>query len=162
MATQNDFDLEKTLKELGNSGKSEKPVTQDSAVGRKELAPEEIGRVAISEELFISTTENNIEVYIPSEKRNEAVVGQYVVIPLGYRTEKIFAYIKKLSYSKRDAIDDMSEVHIYISADDVGEGEYIELAQVEPLSMITLDGKPVEVRLIPKPNSLVRQVTSID
>jgi hypothetical protein len=162
MAAQNEFDLEQSLKELGISGKSTKPNTPDSNSGRKELAPEEIGRVAISEELFISTTENNIEVYIPNEKRNEAVVGQYVVIPLGYRDEKLFAYIKKLCYRKRDAIDDMSEVHIYISADDVGEGEYIELAQVEPLSMITLDRKTVEVRLIPKPNSLVRQVTSID
>lgn len=118
--------------------------------------------MAISEELFISTTEHCIEVYIPEEKRNEVAVGQYVVIPLGYREEKLFAYIKKLSYRKRDAIDDMSEVHALVSADEVGEGEYIQLVELEPISMITAEGQATEVRYLPKPNSIVRQVASKD
>jgi hypothetical protein len=124
------------------------------------LGPDEIGRVAIREELFISTEDHCIEVYIPEEKRDEVAVGQYVVIPLGYREDKLFAYVKKLSYRKRDAIDDMSEVHVLLGAEVVGEDEYIELAQLEPLSMITPDGKTLEVRYIPKPNSLVRRVQS--
>ncbi len=161
MAAEN-FDSDKILQEFGISGGSGKSATSADGSAPGHLAPGEIGRVAIDEELFISTTESKIEVYIPDEQRNAAVVGQYVVIPLGYRNEKLFGYIKKLAYKKRDAIDDMSEVHVYLSAEKVGEGEYIELAQVEPISLITPDFKTVEVRLIPKPNALVREVTSID
>ncbi len=150
MTKSEEFDLERALQQLRISSQPEV----------KPLKPEEIGRVAISEELFISTTEHCVEVYIPEEKRNDIAVGQYVVIPLGYRDEKFFAYIKKLSYRKRDALDDMSEVHVLISADEVGEGEYIQLAQLEPLSMISPTGRATEVRYLPKPNAIVRRVTS--
>ncbi len=167
-----DFDLDKKLERLGvpvgsgSKGLKAEAEPIDAGTGASaedkdyKLGPDEIGRVAIREELFISTDEHCIEVYIPEEKRDEVAVGQYVVIPLGYREEKLFAFIKKLSYRKRDALDDMSEVHVLVSADQVGEDEYIELAQLEPLSMITPDGRTLEVRYIPKPNSLVRRVQS--
>jgi len=159
MADFEELDLEEELKRLGISSEAASAEQPGEEAAAKKLGPDEIGRVAISEELSISTTEHHIEVYIPEEKRNEAAVGQYVVIPLGYREEKLFGYIKKLSYRKRDAIDDMSEVHVLLSADSVGEDEYIELAELEPISLIGADGKATEVRYIPKPNALVRRVT---
>ena len=168
MKSEEQTELEKDLEELGiGASNASTSSTSSSAAHSAEgevnqLAEHEIGRVAITDQLFISTTESKLEVYIPEERRNEVDVGGYVVIPLGYRDEKIFGYIKKLSYIKRDAIDDMSEVHVLISADNVGEDEYIELAQVDPLSMITASLKPVEVRSIPKPNTIVREVMSRD
>jgi DNA helicase HerA-like ATPase len=161
MTDQEEFDLERELQRLNLS--SEQAQTREKApAGLRPLRPEEIGRVAISEELFISTTEHCIEVYIPEEKRNDVAVGQYVVIPLEHREQKLFAYLKKLSYRKRDAIDDMSEVHVLLSAESVGEDEYIQLAELEPISMISAEGLPTEVRYLPKPNALVRRVTSKD
>jgi hypothetical protein len=163
MTDQEELDLERELQKLGLSTESTRvPSAQKAAGGLKPLKPEEIGRVAISEELFISTTEHCIEVYIPEEKRNDVAVGQYVVIPLGYREDKLFGSVKKLSYRKRDMIDDMSEVHVLLSAESVGEDEYIQLAELEPISMISAEGLPTEVRYLPKPNALVRRVTSKD
>ena len=162
MSEKESFDMNRELEELGISTSTPKPDSDMGDSQTNKLAPEEIGRVAITDQLFISTTEHKLEVYIPEERRNTVDVGGYVVIPLGYRDEKIFGYIKKLSYIKRDAIDDMSEVHVLISADNVGEDEYIELAQVDPLSIITSAGKPVEVRSIPKPNTIVREVMTRD
>jgi DNA helicase HerA-like ATPase len=127
-----------------------------------ELQPEEIGRVAIPDKLFISPAEHCIEIYIPEARRNEIALGEYVVIPLSYRAEKLFGRIEKISYRKRDAIDDLSEVHTLISAASVGEDEYVALAQIEPISLISANGQPTEVRYIPKPNTLVRRVTSED
>jgi hypothetical protein len=168
MNEKENFDIEKEMENLGITTKSAEttPAASTSSAPApnsdklNELTPEQIGRVAISDELYISTTESKIEVYIPQEKRQEIDVGQYVVIPIEYRDEKLFGYIKKLSYQKRDALDDMSEVHVLISADDVGEEEYIELAQIDPLSMITSAAKPIEVRTIPKPNTVVRHVAT--
>ncbi|OGF57320.1 MAG: hypothetical protein A2Z21_02200 [Candidatus Fraserbacteria bacterium RBG_16_55_9] len=163
MAKNEEFDLERELQQLQLSSEHSRPPTVgNTPAGLKPLKPEEIGRVAISEELFISTTENCIEIYVPEERRNDVAVGQYVVIPLGYRDEKLFSYIKRLSYRKRDAIDDMSEVHVLLSAESIGEDEYIQLAELEPISMISAEGLPVEVRYLPKPNALVRRVTSKD
>ena len=162
MAEFEELDIDEELRRLGISGgTTAEPQPKGESSGPRKLRPEELGRVAISDELFISTTEHRIEIYIPEEKRNDIAVGQYVVIPLEYRDEKLFAYIEKLAYRKRDAIDDMSEVHVLLSADAVGEDEYIELAQIEPLSLITPDGKSVEVRYIPKPNSLVRRASEV-
>jgi len=164
MTTPESSDFDERIEELKPIKSTSTPETSDSSAdsGSRRLAPEEIGRVAITDQLYISTTESKLEVYIPEERRDSVDVGGYVVIPLGYREEKIFGYIKKLSYVKRDEIDDMSEVHVLISADNVGEDEYIELAQVDPLSMITSAGKPVEVRSIPKPNTIVREVMTRD
>ncbi len=170
MADPTEWEIDEKLKELGIVEDAPAPAPTPSPSSREEptegrvlkLDPDEIGRVAIREELFVSTDEHRIEVYIPEERRDEVAVGQYVVIPLGYREELLFAYIEKLSYLKRDAVDDMSEVHVLLGADRVGEDEYIELATLEPLSLITPDGKSVEVRYIPKPNSRVRRVRSKD
>ena len=163
MTEKEEFDLERELEKIRRSTeRSGIPTVENVPTGLRPLKPEEIGRVAISEELFISTTENCIEVYVPEERRNDVAMGQYVVIPLSHRDEKLFAYIKKLSYRKRDAIDDMSEVHVLLSAESVGEDEYIQLAELEPISMISSEGLPVEVRHLPKPNALVRRVASRD
>ena len=176
MADPTEWEIDEKLKELGIVEDAPASPSPPPAAGaeaeaeprtaqpgdRPQLDPDEIGTVAIREELYISTDEHRIEVYIPEERRNEVAVGQYVVIPLGYREELLFAYIEKLSYLKRDAVDDMSEVHVLLGADRVGEDEYIELAALEPLSLITPGGKPVEVRYIPKPNSRVRRVQNKD
>jgi uncharacterized protein len=129
------------------------------------LGPDEIGRICIAEELSIATEDKktHIEVYIPEEKRNEIALGDYVVIPLGYKKDyKIFASVEQLCYRKRDALDDMSEVHVFIGADRLSEDDYIETAILNPISMIDPDGKALEVRYIPKPNTIVRKVTSED
>lgn len=164
MAETEEFDLERELEELGMSTEQAADEAQAPASapprGPRPLGPQEIGRVAITDELFISTTEHRIEVYIPNERRDAVAVGQYVVIPLGYRDEKLFGFIEKLAYRKRDALDDMSEVHVILSADAVGEEEYIELGRLDPITLIRADGTPSEVRYIPKPNALVRQVSS--
>ncbi|MGQ9601702.1 MAG: ATP-binding protein [Candidatus Bipolaricaulia bacterium] len=128
---------------------------------RLELGEDELGRIAISSELSLSLTEAKIEMYVPESRRDRVAVGEYVVIPCDYAGGKIFARIKRLSYRKRDALDDMSEVHLLVGAERVGEEEYIELAELEPLSMI-VQGKALEVRHIPKPNTLVRRVASED
>lgn len=130
-------------------------------LGRTELRDDELGRIAISEELSLSLTEARIEMYVPEDRRDRVAVGEYVIIPCDYAGGKIFARIKRLAYRKRDALDDMSEVHLLLNAPRVGEEEYIELAELEPLSMISR-GKALEVRHIPKPNSLVRRVASED
>jgi hypothetical protein len=103
-------------------------------------APDEIGRICIAEELSIATEEKktHIEVYLPEEKRNELALGDYVVIPLGYKDYKIFASVEQLCYRKRDALDDMSEVHVFVGADRLGEDDYIETAILNP----DLDDRP--------------------
>jgi len=133
------------------------------------LSEDEIGRVAIPKELFLSRNESHIEIYIPvmsgsarpNEKRNQVAVGDYVVIPLGYRSEKLFGVIERLQYAKRSSLDDTSEVHALVEAPNVDEKEYIQTAVVEPLSMFK-DGdlKAQEVRFIPKPNTVARRVAS--
>jgi len=88
-------------------------------------------------------------------------VGDYVVIPLGYRREKIFGVIEKLQYAKRSALDDTSEVHAWVEAKKIDSKEYTLTAQVEPLSMFAEgDPKAQEVRYIPKPNSLARRAAN--
>jgi len=133
------------------------------------LSEDEIGRVAIPKELFLSRNESHIEIYIPvmsgdarpNEKRNQVAVGDYVVIPLGYRSEKLFGVIERLQYAKRSSLDDTCEVHALVEAPNVDEKEYIQTAVVEPLSMFK-DGdlKAQEVRFIPKPNTVARRVAS--
>jgi len=144
----------------------QKDVTPTPIAG---LSEDEIGRVAIPKELFLSRDESHIEIYIPvmsgsahpNEKRNQVAVGDYVVIPLGYRSEKLFGVIERLQYAKRSALDDTSEVHALVEAPNVDEKEYIQTAVVEPLSMFK-DGdlKAHEVRFIPKPNTVARRVAS--
>ncbi|MCS6903560.1 MAG: ATP-binding protein [Candidatus Bipolaricaulota bacterium] len=128
------------------------------------LAEDEIGRICISEELSIATDDKNthIEVYLPEEKRNEIALGDYLVIPLGYKDYKIFASVEQLCYRKRDALDDMSEVHVLVSAERLGEDDYIETAVLNPISMIGPERQALEVRYIPKPNTIVRKVTGED
>jgi len=145
---------------LAGSAPASSPETAPSAAPELEL--EEIGRVAIPDKLFISPGEHCIEIYIPEARRNAVALGEYVVIPLGYRPEKLFGRMEKIAYRKRDAIDDLSEVHALISASSVGEDEYVALARIEPISLISAAGQPTEVRYIPKPNTLVRRVTSED
>jgi len=129
---------------------------------KRELGENEIGRIVISDELSVSTMESKIEVYIPEEKRDKVAVGEYVVVPCDYVSQKLFARIDKLCYRKRDAIDDTSEVHMLIGAEQAGEDEYIETALLDPISMIGDTGKASEVRYIPKPNTIVRRVASED
>ncbi|MBI3661329.1 ATP-binding protein [Candidatus Acetothermia bacterium] len=160
-----EFDLEQELQRMRRV--REKVLSEDAlqttAPPKRALAPEEIGHVAISDELYVSTTEHCIEVYIPEEKRNEVAVSEYVVIPLKYQPYKIFARLKKLSYRKRDAIDDMSEIHARLNLEQVSEDEYIEIAELEPISMVgTQDARPAEVRYLPKPNTIVRRVVDAD
>lgn len=128
------------------------------------LGADEIGRICISEALSIATDDRNthIEVYLPEEKRNEIALGDYLVIPLGYKDYKIFASVEQLCYRKRDALDDMSEVHVLVSAERLGEDDYIETAVLNPISMIGPERQAEEVRYIPKPNTIVRKVTSED
>lgn len=128
------------------------------------LGEDEIGRICISEELSIATDDKSthIEVYLPEEKRNEIALGDYVVIPLGYKDYKIFASVEQLCYRKRDALDDMSEVHVLVSAERLGEDDYIETAVLNPISMIGSERQALEVRYIPKPNTIVRKVTGED
>jgi len=122
---------------------------------------EELGRIVISDELSLSFTDHKIEMYLPEGRRDDVAVGEYVVIPCDYAGGKIFARIKRLTYRKRDELDDMSEVHHLVGAARVGEEEYIELAELEPISMISR-GRALEVRHIPKPNTVVRRVASED
>ncbi len=160
-----DFDLEQELQHMRRVREKvfSEEVLHTGASSKRALAPEEIGHVAISEELFVSTTDHCIEVYVPEEKRNEVAVSEYVVIPLKYQPYKIFARIKKLSYRKRDAIDDMSEIHSRLNIEQVSEDEYIEIAELEPISMVgTQDARPAEVRFVPKPNAIVRRVVDAD
>ncbi|MCS7273833.1 MAG: ATP-binding protein [Candidatus Bipolaricaulota bacterium] len=128
------------------------------------LGEDEIGRLCIAEELSIATDDQqtHIEVYLPEDKRNEIALGDYVVIPLGYKDYKIFASVEKLCYRKRDALDDMSEVHVLVSAERLGEDDYIETAVLTPISMIGPERQALEVRYIPKPNTIVRKVASED
>jgi len=73
----------------------------------------------------------------------------------------IFGVIEELQYAKRSALDDTSEVHALIHASAVSESEYVETARVDPISMFKSgDPKAQEVRFIPKPNSIARQVGS--
>lgn len=152
---EDEFDLER---ELGlKTGKPE----GKSPIPRAELEEDELGRIAISDELSLGLTEHKIEMYIPEGRRDRVAVGEYVVVPCDYAGGKIFARISKLSYRKRDELDDMSEVHLLVNAARVGEEEYIELAELEPISMISR-GQAREVRHIPKPNAVVRRVASED
>ena len=163
MAHSDEFDeLIQEVDALRDEASDRSSGESGSRSGSFELAPEEIGRVAIHDELFVSTTEHRIDVYVPNERRDEVSVGQYVVIPLDYRDELIFGFIEKLAYRKRDELDDMSEVHVLIGADDVGEADYIQLARVAPITQIRANRTPSEVRHVPKPNALVRQVTERD
>lgn len=125
--------------------------------------------MAIPKELYLSRTESHIEIYVPlvpgavdpNEKRNQVAVGDYVVIPLGYRREKIFGVIERIEYSKRNVLDDTSEVHALVEADNVDEKEYVQTALVDPISMFKdNDPKAQEVRYIPKPNTIARRVAS--
>ena len=120
-----------------------------------------LGRIAIpGEEIFLSSTDSNLQMYIPEDLRDAVTIGQYVVVPLDYSDYNIFGKIERLSYSKRDELDDLSEVHSLIHARRVGEEEYVEVAKIDPISMIGNKGESEEVRLIPKPNAIVRQVQS--
>ena len=79
---------------------------------------------------------------------NQVAVGDYVVIPLGYRNEKIFGVIEKIQYSKRSSLDDTSEVHALVEADRIDEKEYIQTALVEPLSNPSRKSSPASTRPI--------------
>ncbi len=140
------------------------PVAENELIAIQPLGPEEIGRICIAEELSIATEDKktHIEVYLPEEKRNELALGDYVVIPLGYKDYKIFASVEQLCYRKRDALDDMSEVHVLVGAERLGEDDYIETALLNPISMIGPEHQALEVRYIPKPNTIVRKVTGED
>ncbi|HIC96443.1 TPA: ATP-binding protein [Candidatus Bipolaricaulota bacterium] len=156
-----EFDLERELglKKPEERQRPERP--EPLRAIRRELEEDELGRIAISSELSLGLTDHKIEMYVPEERRDRVAVGEYVVIPCDYAGGKIFARIKRLSYRKRDALDDMSEVHLLVGAERVGEEEYIELAELEPISMI-VRGRALEVRHIPKPNTIVRRVESED
>jgi len=160
---EGEFDLER---ELGlKTGKPERgspiPQVEFGEIAKRELGEDELGRIAISDELSLSLTDHKIEMYVPEGRRDHVAVGEYVVIPCDYAEGKIFARISRLSYKKRDELDDMSEVHHLVNAERVGEEEYIELAELEPISMISR-GRALEVRHIPKPNAVVRRVASED
>ncbi len=157
---EEEFDLERELG-LRIEEKGIVPHAELAGVERHELGEGELGRIAISDELSLSLIDHRIEMYVPEGRRDQVSVGEYVVVPCDYAGGKIFARISRLSYRKRDQLDDMSEVHLLVNADRVGEEEYVELAELEPISMIAR-GKPVEVRHIPKPNTVVRQVASED
>lgn len=138
-------------------------------VNRPSLAENEIGRVAIPRDLYLSRTESHIEIYIPlvpgdgdpNQKRNQIAVGDYVVIPLGYRSEKVFGVVERLQYTKRNALDDTNEVHALVEAQKIDEKEYVQTALIDPISMFKdNDPKAQEVRYIPKPNTVARQVAS--
>lgn len=161
---ESEFDLERELGlEIGEKEReSSIPEVRIESPFKRELEEDEIGRIAISDELSVSMVDSKIELYVPENRRDRVAVGEYVVIPCEYVKQKIFANIEKLSYRKRDAIDDMSEVHILVNADEIGEDEYIEVATLNPISMISDLGRPAEVRHIPKPNTIVRRVTSED
>ena len=165
--------MDPKLADIG-AGLSPLEQTQQIQLAQLDVSPpdldqDEIGRVAIPKELFLSRSESHIEIYIPlspgeadpGKKRNQVAVGDYVVIPLGYRNEKIFGVIERLQYAKRNALDDTSEVHALVEADKIDEKEYIQTALVEPISMFK-DGDPKaqEVRFIPKPNTLARRAGS--
>ncbi len=157
-----DLDLDLNLDLRRELGLDRLSRGREELAQKRELGEEELGRIVISEELSLGFTEHKIEMYVPESRRDQVAVGEYVVIPCDYAGGRIFARIKRLSYRKRDELDDMSEVHTLINAEHVGEEEYIELAELEPISMITRSGKAVEVRHIPKPNTLVRRVASLD
>ena len=103
--TETDLEAELArLKRASSAGESNAPeeLTQSSALPTPtELAPEEIGRVAIPDRLFISQGEQQIELYLPEVRRDEIALGEYVVIPLGYRPEKLFGRIKRDRKSTR-------------------------------------------------------------
>ncbi|MFQ6118025.1 MAG: hypothetical protein ACE5LQ_07130, partial [Candidatus Bipolaricaulia bacterium] len=135
---EDEFDLERelSLKIQGSEGRGHLPKVEFGGVSRRELGEDELGRIAISDELSLSLTDHKIEMYVPESRRDRVSVGEYVVVPCDYAGGKIFARISRLSYRKRDELDDMSEVHILVNAERVGEEEYIELAELEPISMI--------------------------
>jgi hypothetical protein len=151
------------------NGNDDIPLEKLEGVSTPSMDEHEIGRVAIPRELFLSRSESHIEIYVPlvpgeddpNSRRNQVAVGDYVVIPLGYRNEKIFGVIEKIQYTKRSSLDDTSEVHALVEADRIDEKEYIQTALVEPLSMFAdNDPKAQEVRFIPKPNSIARRAAS--
>ncbi|MFQ5794725.1 MAG: ATP-binding protein [Candidatus Bipolaricaulia bacterium] len=161
----NDLELERKLSRVGRTertGTDKIPLREIEGLEWREFVDEEIGRIVIPEQLSLSITDSNIHAYIPESRRDAVAIGDYVVIPLGYQAQRIFARIESLAYIKRNAIDDMNEVYTLVNADHIGEDEYIETAKLHPISMFGDDLKVSEVRYIPKPNTIVRRVASED
>jgi len=124
-------------------------------------ADDELGHVLASEEIHVSRRDYQINAFIRTEARDDIRLGDYVQIPYPDAGTDLFAVTDALRYEPYTDLDDKSDAHNQISAYvDLDESEYVQVAELEPLSILknvgTDDIESGIVNRIPKPNSPAR------
>lgn len=126
--------------------------------GASPPAADELGHVLASEEIHVSRRDYQINVFIQTKARDDIRLGDYVQIPYPDAGTELFAVTDTIRYEPYTDIDDKSDAHNQISAHaDLDESEYVQIAELEPLSILKNVGTDnIEngiVNRIPKPNA---------
>ncbi|WP_255681312.1 DUF87 domain-containing protein [Natrinema sp. SYSU A 869] len=129
--------------------------------GVTEPSDDEFGHVVASEEIHVSRRDYQVNTFVRTEDRDDIRLGDYVQIPYPADDSELFAVTDTLRYEPYTDLDDKSDAHNQISAyADLDESEYVQIAELEPLSILhdvgTDDVESGIVNRIPKPNSPAR------
>lgn len=143
-----------TTDEGGNTDVPERSVPS----GATQPSVDELGHVLASEEIHVSRRDYQINTFIHTKARDDIRLGDYVQIPYPDAGTELFAVVDAIRYEPYTDIDDKSDAHNQITAHvDLDESEYVQIAELEPLSILENVGtKTIESRIvnrIPKPNS---------
>jgi DNA helicase HerA-like ATPase len=149
--------------EANGTGESDTTSIPEASVPSAVRTPAdgEIGHVLASEEIRVSRSEYNVNVFITTDRRDTVRVGDYVQIPYPNSEDELFAVVDGLRYEPITELDDKSDMHGQIvRGRQVDESEYALVAELEPIA--TLKGPQGDdrerglVNRVPKPNARVR------
>ena len=122
----------------------------------------EVGHVLASEEIRVTRSEYNVNVFVTTDRRDDVRVGDYVEIPYPEGRDDLFSVIDGLRYEPYTELDDKSDTHNHISKHrELDESEFVLVAELDPIAILRqqegADGlERGIVNRIPKPNTPVR------
>ena len=125
---------------------------------------DELGHVVASEEIHVTRSDYKVNAFVKTNCRDNVRVGDYVQIPYPVsdpteQADELFAVVDGLRYEPYTELDDKSDTHNRIaSAHTLDETEFVLLAELEPIAIISSTDTGLErsvVNKIPKPNTPV-------
>jgi len=121
-------------------------------------APDGLGVVCAGEGIAVGD-EPRLTAYITVGNRSDVRVGRYFVVPYP-DDELLLARVAELRYAQQFESDDANEIHARraMKDDGVEEADYKFLAELEPVAVVSDDGRRMPDR-IPKPNAGVERAT---
>lgn len=159
----NDSDAEPTDHPEADASTDDGTAVPERSVpsGAAQPPADKLGHVLASEEIHVSRRDYQINAFIRTQARDDIRLGDYVQIPYPDAGTELFAVTDAIRYEPYTDIDDKSDAHNQISAHlDLDESEYVQIAELEPLSILENVGSDdIEsgiVNRIPKPNAPTR------